>query len=464
MTEASAFEFHSGARATIEERGRTLLSRIREDAPAAQPPQTFQSERPIAATYTDTHMIGTPRMWRSDNVGRKTAALFWRDDRAYGLFDADYQELRSVVDLASKSKSIRRRVSAGFLEDIIFDWCESQFNSATPSSLCDSIVAAVRTAVQWHTVWVPIANLETEVSFAFGPVRIDRITKEMIDKQETHLAKDHPDAVADIAAGFEKLRHKLQGLAAVVIEIEAEPQHAFDRAIEIADVAIGLLRFFSLASLTPWCLCPSTVLGSELIPSGTALILDQSNHLSHRSKVLISPAVEWRITKQLHDYMLTASLPELGTLVEDDGLTEFQRSIRSSILTYSKGMTLPDLNDRIVYTLSALEGLLLKNSSEPLQQNLAERVAFLLFKQAEARWDTVRNLRRVYDMRSKYIHHRVSLSDERQLETFVRNANLTLSLALKYSSRFTARADFISAIDHIKFGGPSRKAADEAKS
>jgi hypothetical protein len=179
---------------------------------------------------------------------------------------------------------------------------------------------------------------------------------------------------------------------------------------------------------------------------------------------MISPAVEWRITQQIHDYMLTANLPELGILVEDDGLTEFQRSIRTSILTYSKGMTLPDLNDRIVYTLSALEGLLLKNSSEPLQQNLAERVAFLLFKQAESRWDTVRNLRRVYDMRSKYIHHRVSLSDERQLETFLRNANLTLSLALKYSSRFTTRADFISAIDQIKFGGPPRKAADEAKS
>jgi Apea-like HEPN len=99
-------------------------------------------------------------------------------------------------------------------------------------------------------------------------------------------------------------------------------------------------------------------------------------------------------------------------------------------------MTLPDLNDRIVYTLSALEGLLLKNASEPLQQNLAERMAFLLFKEAEARWDTVRNLRAVYDMRSKYIHHRVSLSDERELEMFVRNANFTLSQALRFSSRF----------------------------
>jgi hypothetical protein len=175
----------------------------------------------------------------------------------------------------------------------------------------------------------------------------------------------------------------------VVVNIEAEPEHSFDRAIEIADVAVGLLRFFSLASLTPWCLCPTTVLGSEFIPRTTALILNQSNDLSRRSKILISPAFQWQVTKELFNYMLNANLAELGNLVEDEGLTEFQRSVRSSILTYSKGMTLPDLNDRIVYTLSALEGLLLKNASEPLQQNLAERMAFLLFKEAEARWDTV---------------------------------------------------------------------------
>jgi hypothetical protein len=209
-----AYEFHSGARAAVEERGRTLLSRIKENVPSAQPPQPFQSERPIAGTYTDTDIVGPSRMWRTDKVGRKNAALFWRDHRAYGLFDADYQELRSLVDLVSKNKSIRRQVSAESLEDIIFDWCESQFNSTDPSSLCDSIVATLRTSVRLHTVWVPIANLETEVSFAFGSVRIDRITKEMLDKQEANLAKDNPDAVVDIAVGFEKRRHELQGLAA----------------------------------------------------------------------------------------------------------------------------------------------------------------------------------------------------------------------------------------------------------
>jgi hypothetical protein len=60
----------------------------------------------------------------------------------------------------------------------------------------------------------------------------------------------------------------------------------------------------------------------------------------------------------------------------EDKLSRFKQRVRSSILAYSKGITLHDINDRLVYTLSSLEGLLLKNSSEPIQQNLGERMAF----------------------------------------------------------------------------------------
>ena len=65
-----------------------------------------------------------------------------------------------------------------------------------------------------------------------------------LSSRAAHVGFDWPE----IAGLFEKLRSELHGLAAVVIEIEAEREHAFDRAIEIADAAVGLLRFFSLAS------------------------------------------------------------------------------------------------------------------------------------------------------------------------------------------------------------------------
>jgi hypothetical protein len=63
------------------------------------------------------------------------------------------------------------------------------------------------------------------------------------------------------------------------------------------------------------------------------------------------------------------------------------------------------------------------------------------------------NVRVAYDMRSQYIHHRVSIHEEEELETFVWNARSTLSIALQQLARFKTEVDFIEAIDRRKFGG-----------
>lgn len=115
-------------------------------------------------------------------------------------------------------------------------------------------------------------------------------------------------------------------------------------------------------------------------------------------------------------------------------------------------MTLSDVNDRLVYMMSALEGLFLRGD-EPIQQNVGERMAFLLFSDPQARMDTVQNFKEMYNMRSQYIHHRVSLVEQDKLETFVRNAGFVLLGTLKKSiSKFRTKDEFLRAIDLIKFG------------
>jgi hypothetical protein len=277
------------------------------------------------------------------------------------------------------------------------------------------------------------------------------VSKAKVDQLEAKVVNDHPDKTDAISLRFEKLRKAMQGHAAVVFDIEAEPEHAFTSAIEIADTAVGLLRFYSVAAITPWSQSAMAILGSENMPEATALLFDDQDSFRQRSKALIRPG-SLHITNEAFNYMSSVGLAELGQLINEDGLTQFQQALRSSILTFSKGLTLVDVNDRLVHTLSALEGLLLKDENEPIQQNLADRMAFILFQEPQARMDAVKNLKAVYGMRSKYIHHRISLSDEHELETFVRNAYLFLQGTLKRSRNFRTRADFISAIESKKYG------------
>lgn len=58
-----------------------------------------------------------------------------------------------------------------------------------------------------------------------------------------------------------------------------------------------------------------------------------------------------------------------------------------------------DLSDRIVYILTALESLFLKDGSEPIQQNLAERLAVSTTDNANERMDIIRNTKAVYKLR-----------------------------------------------------------------
>jgi Apea-like HEPN len=448
---------HDGAKPGIEARARELLGRIREDPDPRPSKPAFQSERHVTVHLTDKDVVDIPTMWKIDLAGRKCAAVFWRDGKGFGLFDADYTELRSLVELILKSPWMKQHISDEFLEDTVLDWCENNYQKDDPTSLCDLLVAKCTKSVERFSAWVPIANLETELAFPFGPVRIDRIQRSMIDRMRESTLKRRPeekDAPTLIDTFFEKFRKQTQGLATVVVDIEAEPRHASNTAIELAHAAIGLLRVFHApSSLIPWCTCSVAILGSESAPHGTTLLFSGEDAWRRNSKALHGTrSINWQITREVHADLCTRHLAEAGELIKADSLNEFQQSLRTSLLTYSKGLTLPDINDRLVHTLSALEGLLLKDSSEPIQQNLADRMAFLLFQDPQSRMDAVRNLKAVYNMRSRYIHHRISLSDENELETFTRHAGLFLVCTLRLAKRYSTRAEFITAIEKRKYG------------
>ena len=52
-----------------------------------------------------------------------------------------------------------------------------------------------------------------------------------------------------------------------------------------------------------------------------------------------------------------------------------------------------DLAGKLVYTLVAMESVLLRNGTEPTQQNVGERAAFVVTNTVEKRRETVRGLR-----------------------------------------------------------------------
>ena len=440
------FQFDTNARAAIDERARNLLLLVREDR-QTQTGTGFPSERHSDHRITDEDIIGAPRKWVTDGLGKTLSVAFPKGDKDYEIADTAYDDLTSIVEMLLKARWASEVLSNSFLELAIVDWCSGQLGKSEPDSLCDFISARCSEAISAHEIWVPFAHLEIQAAFEVGPVRIETVTKEMMDRAETKALEKAKEHEALLKQRFQKIRSDIQGLAAAVISIRAEPKHAHDRAIETADIVIGLLRCFSLAAVTPRVLCSTAVLGSDYVPSTTALSFDGGFTMQRRVR---HRPDHWRISEaQLND-MKKRGLTEAGSLLEDS-LTEFQRTVKSSLLAFSKGLTLHDANDRLIYMMSALEGLLLRGD-EPIQQNVGERMAFLLFGDFRSRIETVKNFKEMYGMRSQYIHHRVSSIVQDKFETFVRNAGFVLLAALKNISKFKTKDEFLHAIDRIKFG------------
>ena len=430
------FEIHPGARASLNEIALLVLKGASDFEPQPKNGQ-FQTQRHIGLSLTDADLVGDTQLWHCDIFGRSSAVSFSNGSLTHTIKDEDYQRLRQLVDRVFKLPWSNRFVGPAFVENCIIEWCRHRLkNPSAENEFCDALVFDCEKAVKQYVVWVPIAHLEVAKPFGFGPVKIEVISKPMIDTHTSIILARGSQEGVSVQQYIDRIRDDLQGLAAVVVRVEAEKDRAVARAIELSDVAVGLLRFFSLAALTPWHTCPCDILGSEYIPRSTALVMTENVSVFSIDKRIRKNFSPWQMTdEQLQDFQ-QRGFSEAASLL-NDSLTQFQMTVRSSLLAYGKGTTLPDLNDRMVYTFSALENLLLKDTNEPIQQNLAERMAFMLFQDSGARRDIVRNIKEIYHLRSQYIHHRVAAAEEQLLESFIENARFTLERASNGSIRST---------------------------
>jgi len=448
-----SFDFHPAAREAIDKGAITLLAEIKEHQVKPSNPPDFPSERPVGPHITDKEIIGVPMLFETNIFGNMVARYFPHEGKIYGLAPNEFRNLRRLADQVVKTPWVAEALGREFVEDHIFLWCRDNFQNDSPTSFTEYLSAQAAEEVQQGPVWVPVAFMEVEREFQFVSAKLAPITAAMLDRQERTYIDRSPDNENQIRALFAEKRRKYQGLAAVVLELEAVKGYRMQRAIDLADIIVGLLRLYSAAAYVPWLTCPSAIVGTEYVPSTTAISYGPNGSFAMTQGVLKPLPYPWRISTKEWENMNANHLGLLGDLVRESGLSEFQSRVRTSILTYSKGLTLREVGDRLVYSLSALEGLLLRDSSEPIQQNLGERLAFLLHKDPNERQEIVRNVRDIYGIRSRYIHHQKSVPDESAVEKFFPIARSALFTALASTPNFSTAFDFVNAIDRVKFGG-----------
>jgi hypothetical protein len=132
-----------------------------------------------------------------------------------------------------------------------------------------------------------------------------------------------------------------------------------------------------------------------------------------------------------------------------DTSTKFASALYDALILYSRQSLAVDVSDKIVFTLSALESMLLVGN-EPIQQNLGERIAFLIGQSPQGRKDIVKNIREVYRIRSAFVHHGQTARHVGIVDQFLVNAWTTFSRLMDLSILYKTKEALIGAIEDRK--------------
>nr|WP_294551010.1 hypothetical protein [uncultured Rhodopila sp.] len=321
-------EFPPDRAEEINETASALLQKIREVVFKASPPDEFPTQREISATLMDRDMVKTPVFRGIDVNGERVVTFIARDQKYFGLYDDDYRSLDNLSAAIFAIPWTRDKLSRMFIENEFFAWAQGRFQT-DGVTFTDALQTRATKAVRAVEIWAPVAHLEIQETFDFGPVKLCPITSDKIDEFANMGAEISPDQRESAAAFFEKLRADVQGFAAVVVPVEAEPILAEERGKIIARDVVSLLRFFSPAAGVSGVLCPTALMGAALVPTTKILMLSEAS-FSMSEAMTASHVAFWRLSACQLEQLKANGLRQAGRLVLTDGLSDFAATVRSS--------------------------------------------------------------------------------------------------------------------------------------
>ncbi|MXN51999.1 hypothetical protein GR158_12780 [Shinella sp. AETb1-6] len=402
---------------------------------------------------TDENIEEEPEAWLPDDSGESCFVFSWIDRTPYGLRPHNYGKLRSLIDTALKTKWAKNSLSTDYIRKCFVDWYRLKTKSQSDLSFCSHFLTMARRDIVRRDVVIPVQNLAVEEGFGFGTVKVVPLKPSFFDQLQESLAPPNHDQRDDVISLITQMRKDMRQCGAIELSVLAEVGYANEAALNLASDAVGLLRFFCGATTNSTRMSPVATLGSLTIPTHHVIVTTTNGAFSYTTGVSVENVDYWGISRAAVETLKQRHyLDAVAGLLNVDELTEFKRAVRAGILAFSRATTFPEMADRLVFAFSAIEGLMLRDQSEAIQQNVGERIAFLITTEPAQRQAIVDNIRKAYRMRSQYIHHRLTALDVEVLDQAFQDIRSALATAAASMNNFKTRDEFLGAIEKRKYG------------
>jgi len=444
-----ALTLHPQAKQHFDALADALVSRLSTDKPAPSGTGGFRAQVYVPDAVTP---IGDITSECRDLAGDQGYLVSSGAQGSIGLYGADYIDLHRLAEALQRTKPLSELLTVAFVRDEIFKWLKRKHRQQTEETMTAELLSAAEKAVAEHEIWMPVAYLYIQSPFNIGQVRFHTWDAALFERWLA-IVRERPDLTAEnrqiLLAWIEKHRKKLQGSAAATIKLIGEPKRVAERALDLADVALGVLRLYADANYraneTSFC----ARVGTVHMDTRQLFRMDAKRLPVVETGVQRKQAPHWLIRDEdLADFR-AMGMDEWSAVAANEQRTEFQSEALSALLLYTRGALKSDLSDRLVYQFAGLESLLVFGEQEQLLQNIRERIAFTVEQEPDKRAEIIDAVNQAYKLRSGFVHHGRPVQDGLTFERYAQYGWRFFNM-LAQNLHFPTRVHFMKALERIK--------------
>jgi hypothetical protein len=435
---------------------RAVVGLSEEPTMQGAPARPYTPEIPISGSIERSNIVGPFLSQQRDRFGRVVSRYYADDSGTLELTDEPHSDFSKSVRTLHRQPDIRNAVSESTVEKAAFEWICEVRRGITSERMVPYVVAKLTEMIQQVEVVLPIYGLHIE-----EPVRVGNVVLADLTEAEMHAwrlsslqhAREHVDGVNQM---HDKLRRRFQGRAVVRYSVLAEADYAVERAMDEAELSLAVLRLASVGAFVPEKATIMALAGRELVPRASYILLGPDASFSCGEGLLYAEDLDaWIITADEIGRVVSPVVGHWSALLAATSRSEFQDVALRSVLLYSRATRYRNISEKLIHIFSAAESLLLRNDNEPISSALADRLAFAVGRSADERAAIAKNLREVYALRSKFVHHGVEAPPEgnelSKLEKFlVTISQLFINLRDALATRKT-KDEYLDALDRLKY-------------
>ena len=443
-----AIEIHENARVNFNGKAREFYSLVESKSGLVSPRKgklsTSQTKPDpyaphVEATVTEADIVGDIRRREAMPHGLLTKVSLIRDGNCFEIPDSDLEQFTAFGDGVWRLSTIANYIKREFVDDAFLDWCADQ----APIEFTEYLVNKVSERVSTRIYVVPLHNVFLRRHISVLGCSLRPVSAEEIDGW---VGPDREDGYV------KELRKKIQGQCVVEVSVTSEEHYGKDIALQTSQDVAKAIAFYSPAMAVAGLRYNGVPLGQHVVFSHYVLAFSADRTLETTLQGITNPELcrPHVLDEQTLKDMQDLGIRQFTRLFGPERKTAFMEKVLAAILIHVKTAFTSDNSEKLAFTMIALETVLLKTESEPITQNIAERIAFLVSDNIDERKSHIANIKYAYGMRSKYFHHGQNTSDLNALNMFLQLAFVTMVHILERYDDFDTKDDFLAAIDDRK--------------